>query len=115
VVGAERSFYFAGDTGYFDGFAEIGRVFGGFDLAALPIGAYEPVAMMRPTHTDPEEAVRAARDLGARRAVAIHFGTFDLSDEPLEEPPRRFRAAAEAQGLEPDAAWVLEIGETRPF
>jgi N-acyl-phosphatidylethanolamine-hydrolysing phospholipase D len=115
VVGAQRSFYFAGDTGYFDGFARIARVFGGFDLAAVPIGAYEPVAMMKSSHLDPEEAVRAALDLRARRALAMHFGTFDLSDEPLDEPPRRFRAAAEEQGLGSEAAWVLEVGEMRAF
>jgi N-acyl-phosphatidylethanolamine-hydrolysing phospholipase D len=115
MVGPERRFYFAGDTGYFEGFARIGEVFGPFDLAAVPIGAYEPAAMMRASHLDPEEAVRAALDLDARRAVAMHFGTFDLSDEPLDEPPIRFRAAARDQGLDPESAWVLKIGETRPF
>ncbi|MDJ0787034.1 MAG: MBL fold metallo-hydrolase [Myxococcota bacterium] len=113
VVGPERRFYFAGDTGYFDGFARIAEAFGSFDLAAVPIGAYEPVAMMRASHLDPEEAVTAALDLRAERAIAIHFGTFDLSDEPLDEPPRRFLEAARAQGLE--QAWVLEVGETRAF
>lgn len=115
VVGPERRFHFAGDTGWFDGFARIGETFGAFDLAAVPIGAYEPAAMMRAAHLDPEEAVRAALALRARRALAIHYGTFDLSDEPLDEPPRRFRAAAEAQGLGSEAAWVLRVGETREF
>jgi N-acyl-phosphatidylethanolamine-hydrolysing phospholipase D len=115
VTGAERRFYFAGDTGYFDGFARIGRAFGGFDLAAVPIGAYEPTAMMRPSHLDPEEAVQAAVDLGARRALAMHFGTFDLSDEPLAEPPIRFRAAAQELAADLPAAWVLHVGETREF
>lgn len=115
VVGPERRFYFAGDTGWFDGFARIAEVFGSFDLAAVPIGAYEPSAMMRAPHLDPEEAVRAALTVRARRALAIHYGTFDLSDEPLDEPPRRFLDAAEAQGLGIEAAWVLRIGETRGF
>ncbi len=115
VVGKQRRFYFAGDTGYFGGFARIGRVFGGFDLAAVPIGAYEPKAMMQFSHMNPEEAVRAARDVRADRALAMHFGTFDLSDEPLDEPPRRFREAAESQEFGADAAWVLRIGETRAF
>ncbi len=115
VVGPTRSFYHAGDTGWFDGFARIGEVFGGFDLAAVPIGAYEPVAMMHDAHLNPEEAVRAVLALGARRSVGMHFGTFDLTDEPLDEPPRRFRAAAAPEGLAPDSAWVLRIGETRPF
>ena len=115
VVGPERRFYFAGDTGYFDGFARIGAVFGSFDLAAVPIGAYQPVAMMQASHLDPEQAVRAALDLRARRALAVHYGTFDLSDESLDEPPRRFRDAAEEQGLGGEAAWLLRVGETRAF
>ena len=115
VVGPERSFYFAGDTGYFDGFARIAEVFGSFDLAAVPIGAYEPAAMMRASHMDPEQAVRAALDLRAHRALAMHYGTFDLSDEPLGDPPRRFGDAAEKQGLGRDAAWLLRVGETRAF
>ena len=84
------------------------------DLAALPIGAYEPAAMMAPVHLDPEEAVEAALALGARRVVGMHFGSFDLSDEPLDEPPRRFLAAAVRQGLA-DRAFVMAIGETRAF
>ncbi len=115
VSGRERRFYFAGDTGYFGGFERIGEILGPFDLVAMPIGAYEPVRMMQASHVNPEEAVRAALDLRARRVVAMHFGTFDLSDEPLAEPPRRFRAAAESSRFGADAAWVLEIGETRLF
>ncbi len=115
VVGPERRFYFAGDTGYFSGLAEIGAVLGPFDLAAVPIGAYEPAAMMRESHLDPEEAVDAAIDLQARKAVAIHFGTFDLSDEALEEPPRRFLDAAAQKGVAQEDVWVLKIGESRGF
>ena len=114
VVGEERRFYFAGDTGAFEGSRVIGAVLGPFDLAALPIGAYEPVEMMRFSHLDPEEAVAAGRDLGARRILAMHFGTFDLSDEPVAEPPARFRAAADEAGFEQEA-WILELGETRLF
>jgi N-acyl-phosphatidylethanolamine-hydrolysing phospholipase D len=115
VTGPSRSFYFAGDTGYFAGFTQIAKALGPFDLAALPIGAYEPAAMMKPSHLDPEEAVQAALDLHARAAVAIHYGTFDLSDEPLDEPPRRFVAAAANSGLGESGAWVLRIGEMREF
>jgi len=115
VVGRERRVYFSGDAGYSRDFADAGAALGPFDLAAVPIGAYLPAEMMRPWHLDPEEAVRAGRDLRARQIVPIHFGTFDLSDEPLDEPPRRFRAAAEAAGFAPDAARVLRIGETRDF
>jgi N-acyl-phosphatidylethanolamine-hydrolysing phospholipase D len=115
VTGDEKRFYFAGDTGYFSGFKHIGRQFGSFDLVAVPIGAYEPHAMMRESHMNPEEAVAAAVDLNAERAVAIHFGTFDLSDEPLAEPPQRFADAAKSSPLGGSAAWVLKVGETREF
>jgi N-acyl-phosphatidylethanolamine-hydrolysing phospholipase D len=115
VVAPDRRFYFAGDTGYFDGFSAIGRALGPFDLAAVPIGAYQPEAMMAQSHLDPEQAVQASRDLRARRALAMHYGTFDLSDEPLDEPPRRFRTAAQAAGIAESDTWVLAIGETRGF
>ena len=115
ITGPERRFYFAGDTGYFDGFKEIGTKLGPFDLAAVPIGAYEPKAMMEASHMNPEEAVQAALDVQADTAVAMHFGTFDLSDEPISEPPLRFKAAAEETQLGTTNSWVLDIGETREF
>jgi N-acyl-phosphatidylethanolamine-hydrolysing phospholipase D len=113
VEGPTRRFYHAGDTGYFGGFREIGERFGPIDLAALPIGAYDPPEIMQFVHMNPEEAVRAAGDLQARHAVAMHWGTFDLTDERPDEPPTRFHAAAEAAGLDADRAWVLAVGETR--
>ena len=115
VIGKNRRFFFAGDTGYFAGFKEIGDALGPFDLAAVPIGAYEPTEMMHLSHMNPEEAVMAAVDVGARTAVAVHFGTFDLADEPLDEPPARFIEAATGSGSTPLEAWVLSIGEIRPF
>jgi N-acyl-phosphatidylethanolamine-hydrolysing phospholipase D len=114
VEGPSRRFYHAGDTGYFDGFRAIGARFGPIDLAAVPIGAYEPNAeIMRFVHVNPEQAARAARDAGARRVVGMHWGTFDLTDEPLDEPPRRFHAAAAEAGFAPDDAWTMAVGETR--
>jgi len=115
VEGPQRRFYHAGDTGYFGGFAEIGQRFGPIDLAAMPIGAYLPREMMSFVHVNPEEAVRAAVDAGARRVLAMHFGTFDLADEPLDEPPLRFREEAARRGLGADRAWVLNVGETRAW
>jgi N-acyl-phosphatidylethanolamine-hydrolysing phospholipase D len=112
VAGPTRRFYFAGDTGYFAGFQEIGRRLGPFGLAALPIGAYEPSAMMRPVHLNPEEALQAGLDAHAAAMLGIHYGTFDLTDEPLDEPPRRFRAEAERRGLG-HVAWTPPLGETR--
>ena len=115
VTAEDRRFYFAGDSGAFDGFGAIGEALGPFDLAALPIGAYEPVAMMKPFHLNPEEAVEAGRALRAQRLVGMHFGTFDLTDEPLDEPPTRFRRAGHTAGYADEDVWVLHIGETRPF
>jgi N-acyl-phosphatidylethanolamine-hydrolysing phospholipase D len=113
VSGKARRFYDAGDTAYPDQFSEIGERLGPIDLATVPIGAYLPAVMMHPVHTTPEEGLRIARDVGARTAVAMHFGTFDLSDEPVDEPARRFRAEATRQGWGPDRAWIMNIGETR--
>lgn len=113
VQGPSRRFYHAGDTGYFDAFAEIGRRLGPIDLAALPIGAYLPASIMRPVHMDPEEAVQAALDVASRTTVGMHWGTFDLTEEPLDEPPRRFRAEAARRGLAEDHVWVLAVGESR--
>jgi N-acyl-phosphatidylethanolamine-hydrolysing phospholipase D len=113
VEGPTRRFYHAGDTGYFDGFRAVRERFGRIDLAALPIGAYEPPEIMHFVHLNPDEAVHAALDLDARHAVAMHWGTFDLTAEPPDEPPRHSRAAANAASLGPDRAWVLAVGETR--
>lgn len=115
IEGRERNFYFGGDTGYFNGFSRIGEALGPFDLVAVPIGAYEPSAMMKESHMNPEEAIQASIDLGAQKTMAMHFGTFDLSDEDLAEPPQRFLAAAASSSLDAKDAWVLRIGETRRF
>jgi N-acyl-phosphatidylethanolamine-hydrolysing phospholipase D len=115
VIGPQHRFYFAGDSGYFDGFAAIGAAYGPFDVAAVPIGAYAPAEMMHFWHMNPEEALQAAKDVRARHVLPMHYGTFDLSDEEPDEPPRRFQAAAEAGALAPDAIYLLRIGETRQF
>jgi N-acyl-phosphatidylethanolamine-hydrolysing phospholipase D len=114
VEGPTRRFYFAGDTASFDGFAEIGRRLGPPHMAAIPIGAYLPRKLMAAIHVTPEEAVQAALDTGALRVVGMHWGTFDLADEPLDEPPRRFLAEASRRGLG-DRAFVIKIGETTGF
>ncbi len=115
VSGATRRFYHAGDTGYSSDFKTIGERLGPIDLAAVPIGAYLPAAMMHPIHTTPEEALQIGLDVRASRIVAMHFGTFDLADEPVDEPPRRFRAEAERLGLGPDRVWIMKVGETRDW
>lgn len=113
-----RRVFFAGDTGYHPEFSAIGGRLGPFDATLLPIGAYEPRWFMRPVHMSPEEAVQAWRDLTAGREeragvlVPIHWGTFKLTDEPMQEPPERLRRAWRAS-RSPGSLWVLEHGETR--
>ncbi|OLC88525.1 MAG: hypothetical protein DMD38_02425 [Gemmatimonadetes bacterium] len=107
-----RRVYFAGDTGYHPEFRTIGERYGPFDVALLPIGAYEPRWFMRYLHMNPEEAVAAFRALNARMLVPIHWGTFKLTDEAMDEPPIRARAAWDAAGLPPSGYRQLAHGET---
>lgn len=107
-----RRVYFAGDTGYHPDFARIGERYGPFDVALLPIGAYEPRWFMRYLHMNPEEAVEAFQKLNARVMVPIHWGTFKLTDEAMDEPPIRARRAWEVAGLPPTGYRQLAHGET---
>ncbi|UCF20332.1 MAG: MBL fold metallo-hydrolase [Gemmatimonadota bacterium] len=113
------SVYYAGDTGYHPEFGRIGEAFGPFDIAILPVGAYQPQWFMSPAHLNPEEAVQAFGKVSAngRRGkcvmVPVHFGTFKLSDEPMDEPPRRTREAWLRAGLPLENLWLLAHGETR--
>jgi L-ascorbate metabolism protein UlaG (beta-lactamase superfamily) len=109
----EGTAYHSGDTAFFDGFAEIARRQGRIDWAMLPIGAYEPRWFMAPQHMNPEEAVEAARILDARHMVAMHWGTFRLTDEPIAEPPERARIAFAAGANRERELWILDVGETR--
>jgi N-acyl-phosphatidylethanolamine-hydrolysing phospholipase D len=113
VIAPERRFYFSGDTGYFEGFREVGERLGPFDLAAIAIGAYVPAEIMRFVHLTPEEAVAAFQDLRGRTLLGMHWGTFDLADEPLDEPPVRMLAEVQRRGIPPERAWILKMGETR--
>ncbi|MGW2346485.1 MBL fold metallo-hydrolase [Streptomyces sp. NPDC001661] len=105
--------YFAGDTGYGHWFSQIGRRYPGIDLALLPIGAYEPRWWLKDVHCDPEDAVRAAQDVGARRMAPMHWATFLLSAEPVLEPLHRLRAAWEKAGLPRTALWEVPVGGSR--
>jgi N-acyl-phosphatidylethanolamine-hydrolysing phospholipase D len=111
VDSGERRYFFAGDSGYFSGFAEIGRRYGPIDVAMLPIGAYEPRWFMRYQHMNPAEAYQAFRDLRARRMIGVHWGTFDLTDEPIDEAPRALADAVAKAGGDPASAITLAIGE----
>jgi L-ascorbate metabolism protein UlaG (beta-lactamase superfamily) len=107
--------YFAGDTGYTKFFREIADRLGPPDLALLPIGAYEPRWFMGPVHMNPEDAVKAFADLNARRAIGMHFGTFQLTAEPIDAPERDLAAAKTAAGIADEAFVTLDVGETRRF
>lgn len=88
-IGTEQqSIYFAGDTAYHSHFKDAAELLPAIKHAFLPIGAYKPVYMMKSSHTSPEEAFLAFCDLQAERFVPMHYGTFDLSDEPISEPMR---------------------------
>lgn len=113
VSGGGLRVYHAGDTAYFGGFRDIGRRYPGIDAALLPIGAYDPEWFMRRQHMDPEDALRAFRDLDARLLGAMHFGTFKLTDEPLDEPPRLLRELAQQSGVPPEQLWIPRSGESR--
>jgi L-ascorbate metabolism protein UlaG (beta-lactamase superfamily) len=108
-----RAVYHAGDSGYCAAFAEIGRRFPAPDAALLPIGAYTPAWFMEPNHMNPEQAGRAFLDLGARCLVPMHWGTFQLTDEPLSEPAQRMRTWWASEG--PDDGrrlCLMAVGET---
>ena len=106
------TFYFAADSGYTPQFAEIGARFPAIDVALLPIGAYEPRWFMQPMHMNPDEAVRAHLDLDARHSIAMHFGTFQLTDEAIDEPLRALDRARFRHGVSVEAFRVLDFGET---
>jgi L-ascorbate metabolism protein UlaG (beta-lactamase superfamily) len=103
--------YHAGDSAYGPFFASIGARYPGIDVAMLPIGAYSPRWFMGNMHVDPEEAVQAGCDVGARVMVPMHWGTFRLSREPALEPIERIRAAWAAAGRDPaDTCGTLRWG-----
>ncbi len=110
----DYTYFHAGDTGYFAGFAEYGKRYGPIDVAMLPIGAYEPRWFMRSQHMDPAEAYQAFLDLRGRFMLPMHWGTFDLTDEPVGLPPFELRRVLEERGLgreAREAVRVMAIGE----
>jgi L-ascorbate metabolism protein UlaG (beta-lactamase superfamily) len=115
VRGPEGTVYHSGDTAWGDHFAEIGARMGSIDWAMLPIGGYSPRWFMESQHVDPIEAGRAFEALGAKNLLAMHWGTFRLTDEPAGEPPVRLRAWWAERGLDPDRLWIYDVGESRPL
>jgi N-acyl-phosphatidylethanolamine-hydrolysing phospholipase D len=112
--------WFAGDTAYHPEFGEVGARCGPFDFVMVPIGAYDPRWFMERVHADPEEAVRIYQDVTTphpqRRSplmLGVHWGTFRLTDEPMDEPPRRTLARWREAGIEDERLWIARFGETR--
>ncbi|HNS96543.1 MAG TPA: MBL fold metallo-hydrolase [Polyangiaceae bacterium] len=112
VRGSSATIYHAGDSAWFDGFSGIGKRFSDIDAALLPIGAYDPPWFMQKQHVSPEQAVRAFEELGARYFVAMHWGTFKLSDEPLDEPPLRLEKEWERRGFAREFLCIPAQGQT---
>lgn len=112
IRAAPFAVYFCGDSGYCPAFREIGARLSAPDIALMPIGAYAPRWFMKPAHMDPDEAVQAFLELGARDFVAMHWGTFRLTDEPMLEPPVKTRVAWEARQLPLARLHVPRHGET---
>ena len=122
VFAPDLHWYFSGDTGYSKDFIDTAARFasrnaleqgGGFDMALLAIGGYEPRWFMKDQHINPEEAVNIHFDLGAKRSIGVHWGTFEMTDESLDEPPKALAAARQAKGLTTDDFSVMAIGDTR--
>jgi len=103
---------FAGDSGYGPHFREIAARLSPIDLALLPIGAYEPRWFMKDIHMNPAEAVQAHFDLAARHSIAMHFGTFQLTPEGIDEPVREPRAALRERGVPAELFRTVSVGES---
>jgi L-ascorbate metabolism protein UlaG (beta-lactamase superfamily) len=107
-----RRILFAGDSGYGPHFREIGARLSPIDLALLPIGAYEPRWFMKDIHMNPAEAVQAHLDLGARRSIGMHFGTFQLTPEGIDEPVRELGKALQQRGVPAEQFRPADVGES---
>ncbi|HXG72681.1 MAG TPA: MBL fold metallo-hydrolase [Gemmatimonadaceae bacterium] len=113
---AQHATLFAGDTALHPEFGEIAGRLGPFDLAILPVGAYEPRWFMSTVHMNPADALKALEALGGPAGVRMtpgHWGTFKLTDEPMNEPPRVLREQWEVAGFPAERLWMLDHGETR--
>ena len=122
VFAADFQWYFTGDTGYTHDFIDTRARFssrqseasgGGFDLALIAVGAYEPRWFMKEQHINPAEAIQVHQDIGAKRSMGVHWGTFNLTDEALDQPPKDLAIARTVAHLGDDAFFLLAVGETR--
>lgn len=110
VLEGTHRLYHSGDTGFFGGFRAIGEVFGGIDAACLPLGAYEPRWFMSSQHMSPDQSLAALFDLGATHFVGMHWGAYDLSNEPVTAGPLLVQELASAQELDDARLHVVRPG-----
>lgn len=114
IISDTFKIYFCGDSGYGNHFKEIHSLFGDIDICILPIGAYAPEWLMSQSHMNPEEAVQALTDLGGMHLIPSHYGTFNLSDEPLGEPLLRVESKMKLIDRY-NSLHKLPIGKNLPF
>lgn len=113
VVEGKKRFYYPGDTGFGSFFPRIGGQYGPIDLAAMPIGCYSPRELIKAHHLNPEEALEAFTQVKGKKFLAIHWGAFDMTDEPWDEPPARLMAEAARRGFSDEGHInVVRIGDT---
>ncbi len=112
IKSGEFGMLFAGDTGYSQDYKAIGAKFPALDMAILPVGSWAPRWFMQAQHVDPAEAIQIHKDLGAKRSIGVHWGTFDLSTELIDAPRTEVPKALAAAGVSPDDFILLQNGET---
>ena len=106
-------YFFVGDTGYSKDFQDIQKKFGKFDLSTIPIGAYAPRWFMKDSHCNVEEAIQIHRDVNSKQSIAMHWGTFQLTDEPMDEPIKLLKQLSKKLKLKKDEFSYMAHGQTR--
>ncbi len=111
LIKNDKRFFFAGDTGYSPDFKEIGKRLGPFDVSFIPIGAYNPRWFMRGVHVDPYEAIDIHKDVQSKLSIGMHWGTFSLADEDMDEPPRALKDGLQKAGIPENHFLILKNGQ----
>ena len=116
LLAGGKTVWFSGDLGFSEDTANIAKQYPqGFDLSLITVGSYEPRWFMKGQHINPEEAVAIHRQIGSRKSVGIHWGTFSLTDEPLDQPIADLAAARKAQSVDDKSFVLLRPGQTTGF
>ena len=112
IQSPDKNIFFAGDTGYCDIFKTLSDKYGFFDVALLPIGAYEPRWFMKDAHMNPQEAVQAHQDLKSKFSMAIHFGLWQLTDEAMEQPAIDLELSLKQSQIPAEKFFIPDVGQT---